>query len=420
MDTDSQNPGQTGDPVKGPLSHLKILDLSRILAGPWATQLLADLGARVIKVESLRGDDTRAWGPPFMEDNEGSQGDAAYFTCCNRNKESICIDFAQAEGAALVKRLIAQADVVVENFKVGGLAKYGLDYASLKVENPSLVYCSVTGFGQSGPYAHRSGYDFLIQGMGGLMSITGQPDGTPGAGPVKVGVAIADQFTGMYAATSILAALAHRDRTGEGQHIDCSLLDCQVAMLANQGANWLVGGQVPTRMGNNHPNLVPYRVYGVSDGHIIITCGNDQQFRRLCDALGMHELASDPRFEKNAGRVDNRTELEALLEDRLSSLTRDETISLLETAGVPCGPIHDLPEVYADPHIQARQLVIPSIREDGTEISTVAYPARFSATPPSYRRAPPTLGASTQAVLGSDLGLEQPEIEKLLRAGIIA
>lgn len=413
---DSNPPDTT---AKGPLSHLRILDLSRILAGPWATQLLADLGARVIKVESLKGDDTRAWGPPFMEESNGTNGDAAYFTCCNRNKESVCIDFSSAEGIGLVKRLVANADVVVENFKVGGLAKYGLDYASLSADNPGLIYCSVTGFGQTGPYAHRSGYDFLIQGMGGLMSITGHPDGSPGGGPVKVGVAVTDQFTGMYAATSILAALAHRDRTGEGQHIDCSLLDCQVAMLANQGANWLVGGQAPTRMGNNHPNLVPYRVYGVSDGHVIITCGNDQQFARLCDALDLPGLATDPRFARNAGRVDNRAELEALLEQRLACISREVTIRLLENAGVPCGPINEVPEVYADPHVQARGLVVPMTREDGTEITTVGFPAQFSATPASYRSAPPTLGENTQKVLASDLGLEQTEIDQLRIAGVI-
>lgn len=409
----------------GPLSHLTVLDLSRILAGPWATQVLADLGARVIKIESLSGDDTRRWGPPFLsgESDEGQTqtSDAAYFTCCNRNKESVCIDFSKPEGAELIRTLAGSADIVVENFKVGGLKKYGLDYATLHALNPRLVYCSITGFGQTGPYANRSGYDFLIQGMGGLMSITGQPETAEHrAEPLKTGVAIADEFTGMYAATSILAAITHRDQTGEGQHIDCSLFDSQVAMLANQGANWLVGKQTPHPMGNNHPNLVPYRAYPVADGHVIIACGNDRQFQSLCDVLDLKTTAVDARFRTNAGRVDNRDALEAILEDRLSHYSRNQIISALESAGVPCGPINTVPDVFADPQVAAREMVVPMTRADGFEFPTVAYPAKFSATPPTYRSAPPKLGTNTKALLEHDLNLDASAIEALVQAGVVA
>ncbi|WP_165856273.1 CaiB/BaiF CoA transferase family protein [Marinobacter sp. JSM 1782161] len=423
MSADASRDSDT--PVPGPLSHLTVLDLSRILAGPWTTQILADLGARVIKVESLTGDDTRRWGPPFLTreaDDDGVEAsDAAYFTCCNRNKESVCVDFSRPEGAELVRKLARSADILVENFKVGGLKKYGLDYASLRKENPRLVYCSITGFGQTGPYASRAGYDFLIQGMGGLMSITGQPETeTQRAEPLKTGVAITDEFTGMYAATSILAAIASREQTGEGQHIDCSLFDCQVAMLANQGSNWLVGKRTPKPMGNNHPNLVPYRAYPVQDGHVIIACGNDRQFRSLCDVLELTAVARDPRFLTNADRVDNRDLLEDRLEDRLAHFSRERIISLLETAGVPCGPINTIPEVFDDPQVIARDMVVPMKRSDGYEIPTVAYPAKFSATPAAYRSAPPNLGASTRALLQDELHMDKSTIEALIQSGVVA
>lgn len=404
----------------GALGHLKILDLSRILAGPWATQTLADLGADVIKVENPKGgDDTRTWGPPFTTNPDGGNGDAAYFTACNRNKQSVTIDFSKPEGADLVRKLARGCDIVVENFKVGGLKKYGLDYASLSAENPGLIYCSISGFGQDGPYAHRAGYDFMIQGMGGLMSVTGQPDAAPGAGPVKVGVAVCDLFTGMYASVSILAAIAHKDRTGEGQHIDCSLLDSQVSMLANQAANWLVGGMVPTRMGNNHPNVVPYRVYPTSDGHVIVTCGNDGQFQRLCQGLDAPDLANDKRFSSNADRIANRDQLDRRITELLSNHTRQSVIALLETVNVPCGPINELPDVFADPHIQARGREVAMQRPDGTRVPTVAFPATLGATPATYRTAPPSLGADTDKVLAEQLGIDRQAIADLRSRDIL-
>ncbi|MBN9469356.1 MAG: CoA transferase [Bosea sp.] len=403
----------------GPLSHLKVLDLSRVLAGPWAGQALGDLGADVIKVEAPQGgDDTRKWGPPFLDGPDNTR-DAAYFTACNRNKRSVTIDFARPEGAALVRRLAARCDVVIENFKVGGLVKYGLDHESLRSGDPRLIYCSITGFGQTGPYAHRAGYDFLVQGMGGLMSVTGQADGLPGAAPMKVGVAVSDLFTGMYAVSAILAALIHRDRTGEGQHIDCALLDCQVAMLANQGANWLAGGAVPTRMGNNHPNVVPYRVYPVVDGHVIVACGNDGQFRKLSAALGSPGLADDPRYATNEARVRNRAAIDDELTTLLAGLMRDEAIMRLERAGVPCGPINTLPDVFADPHVKARNLEIVLERSDGTGVNGVAFPARLSATPATFRAAPPLLGQHTEAVLGEELGLDSSAFACLRAQGVI-
>ncbi|MEO1276321.1 MAG: CaiB/BaiF CoA-transferase family protein [Pseudomonadota bacterium] len=406
------------------LGHLKVLDLSRILAGPWATQALADLGADVLKIERPDGgDDTRIWGPPFLEPAQDGRGeprrDAAYFTAANRNKRSLAIDFSQAEGAALVRRLAAKADVLVENFKLGRLAKYGLDYESLAALNPRLVYCSITGFGQEGPYAPRAGYDFLIQGMAGLMSITGQPDGSPGAGPVKVGVAVCDLFTGLYATTSILAALAWRDRSGLGQHIDCSLMASTVAMLANQNANHLVGGAAPGRMGNKHPNVMPYSVYPVSDGHVIIACGNDRQFGRLSEALGIGSLAADPRFATNAARIENRDLLDEHLNGALAAYDRDGAIALLEAVGVPCGPINTITDVFADPHVVAQALRVDLARDDGRVIPTVAYPAKLGATPARYHRAPPRLGADTVEALKSELDLDDETLAGLRAAGVI-
>ncbi len=405
---------------RGALDGLRVLDLSRILAGPWAAQILGDLGAEVIKVENPKGgDDTRHWGPPFVPGAAEEARTAAYFTSCNRNKRSLAIDFSRPEGAALVRDLARQSDVVIENFKVGGLAKYGLDYATLARDNPGLIYCSITGFGQTGPYAHRSGYDFLIQGMAGLMSITGQPDAAPGGEPMKVGVAVSDLFTGLYAAVSILAALNHRHETGEGQHIDCALFDSQAAMLANQAANWLVGGRRPGRLGNNHPSVVPYRPYPVRDGHIIIAVGNDGQFQRLCQALGAADLAKDPRYRTCADRVDNRDALDAALIERLAVLTREEAIGLLEDVNVPCGPINEVPEVFEEPNAKARDLVVALPDGNGGEIRSVAYPAKLGLTPAAYKLAPPKLGADSETVLSELLGLDAARLAALRDDGIV-
>lgn len=404
------------------LGHLKIIDMSRILAGPWASQTLADLGADVIKIENPDGgDDTRRWGPPFVTSPDGEPGDAAYYTAANRNKRSIAIDFRRDDGLTLIKNLVRDADVVIENYKVGGLAKYGLDYESLKAIKPDLVYCSITGFGQIGPYAHRPGYDFLLQAMGGLMSITGHPDSDANAaeahdgagGPVKVGVAVCDLFTGMYAATSILAALAHRDRSGEGQHIDLALMDGQIAMLANQGANWLVGNTVPGRMGNKHPNLVPYNAFPTRDGHIIIACGNDRQFQRLCDALGAEHLCEDERFASNADRIANREALEESIGALSAALSRQQVIETLEAAGIPCGPINNIDDVFEGEHAKSHALEVSQKRPDGVQVSTIAFPARLSATPATYRHAPPVLGSDTDQILEKELGLTPDEISRL-------
>ncbi len=390
--------------MPGPLSHLRVLDLSRVLAGPWATQFFADLGAEVIKVERPgAGDDTRGWGPPFVVDQDiaaGETGMAAYFTCANRGKKSVAIDFTRPEGAAMVRELARTADVVVENFKRGGLEKYGLDYAALRAVKPDLVYCSVTGFGQDGPYADRAGYDFMIQGMGGLMSVTGQPDGEPGAEPLKVGVAVVDLFTGMYAASGILAALAHRDRTGEGQHIDVALLDVQVAMLANQAANFLASGQAPQRLGNAHPNICPYQAFAAADGHVILAVGNDQQFQRFCAVAGAPELTVDERFLTNRSRVANRGALVDRLRSLFATRPRAWWIAALEREGVPCGPINSVADVFADPQVIARGLRVDGALEDGTPVSTVANPLKFSATPLGPWGVPPMLDQHRTAVLG--------------------
>jgi crotonobetainyl-CoA:carnitine CoA-transferase CaiB-like acyl-CoA transferase len=363
----------------GPLSHLKVLDLSRVLAGPWATQFLGDLGAQVIKVEKPgQGDDTRAWGPPWFEG-----GVSAYFTCANRNKRSVALDFTDAQGAAKVRELAAEADVVIENFKRGALVRYGLDYPALKAIKPDLVYCSITGFGQTGPYADRAGYDALIQGMGGLMSLTGEPDGEP----MKVGVAVVDLFTGMYASSGILAALAHRDRTGEGQHIDLALLDVQAAMLANQGANYLATGKAPRRLGNAHPSICPYQAFEAGDGFLILAVGNDDQFARFCAVAGVPELAEQSNFATNPARVANREQLVGLLSELFLSRPRAWWIEGLEAAGVPCGPISRLDEVFTNPQILARGMVI---EQDG--IRMVANPLKFSATPLGAPTSPPKLG----------------------------
>ena len=382
------------------LADIKVLDLSRILAGPSATQMLADLGADVVKIENPNGgDDTRGWGPPFIKTADGTRSEAAYFACCNRGKRSVSLDFTTEKGAQTARELAKVADILVENFKPGGLAKYGLDYATLKEINPRLIYCSITGFGHSGPYANRPGYDFLIQGMGGLMSITGQPDGAPGAEPVKVGVAICDLFTGLNSVSAILAALYYRTQTGEGQHIDCALLDCQVAMLANQSSNWLNCGITPQRMGNNHPSIVPYRVFAVADGHVIVNCGNDGQFSRLCGAVGKPEMAEDHRFKTNEARCENRELTDQILADILIDYERQPLITLLEGVNVPCGPINDIPAIFADPHLQHRQMEVQLSREDGSSFNGVAYPPKLSKTPARYASPPPELGAHNKEVL---------------------
>ncbi|MDB5860841.1 MAG: L-carnitine dehydratase/bile acid-inducible protein [Ramlibacter sp.] len=383
------------------LQGVKVLDLSRVLAGPWATQMLGDLGADVVKVERPgTGDDTRAWGPPWVEDAEKERLDvSAYFTCANRNKRSVAIDLANGDGQELVRQLAAQADVLVENFKVGGLKQYGLDHETLRKSNRGLIYCSITGFGQTGPYAQRPGYDFLIQGMGGLMSVTGRPDTEPGGGPMKVGVALVDLLTGLYASNAILAALQHRNRTGEGQYIDVALLDVQVAALANQAANYLVGERVPSRMGNAHPNIVPYQDFPTADGYMILTVGNDGQFARFCEAAGHPEWSVDPRFLTNAARVVHRDALLALLRSVTMTRPTREWVRLLEEAGVPCGPINDIAQVFSDPHVIARGLQVQVPHGEGADIHVVANPLRLSATPVAYRLGPPVLGAHTQEVL---------------------
>lgn len=407
--------------MAGPLSHIRVLDLSRILAGPWAGQNLADLGAEVIKVERPgMGDDTRGWGPPFLTDREGRQtSDAAYFLAANRGKKSVTIDFTQPEGQELVRRLAADCDIVLENFKVGGLAKYGLDYDSLRAVNPGIIYCSITGFGQTGPYRNRAGYDFLIQGMGGLMSVTGEPDGTPGGGPVKVGVAIVDIFTGMYAVTSVLAALAHRERTGDGEYIDISLLDVQVATLANQATNYLVSGRSPERLGNAHPNIVPYQALATSDGHIILAVGNDGQFAKFCAVAGCPELADDGRYITNAGRVRNRNRLIPVIEELFRGRTSAEWIAALEHAGVPCGPINTIAEVFANPQIQSRGMRIDVPHNGSGPVSLVGTPMKFTRAPLNDLQPPPQLGEHNDEILTGRLGVSSEERARLRRAGVI-
>ncbi|MGA8566589.1 MAG: CaiB/BaiF CoA-transferase family protein [Candidatus Binataceae bacterium] len=405
----------------GPLGHVRVLELSRVLAGPWAAQTLADLGASVIKVEKPgAGDDTRTYAPPYAANSDGSQSsESAYFLSTNRGKRSVTIDFIHPEGQKLVRALAAKSDVVIENFKVGGLAKYGLDYPSLQPLNPGLVYCSITGFGQTGPYRHKPGYDFMIQGIGGLMSITGEPDQRPGGGPMKVGVAVADIFTGLYATIAILGALAHRDRTGAGQHIDLALLDTQVAVLANQAMNYLVTGIAPQRLGNAHPNIVPYQVFAASDGHIIVAVGNENQFARMSEVIGRSDLASDERFATNASRVNHRAELIAILHGIFVTRTTRDWLDVLERAGVPCGPINTIADVFADPQVQARGLRLDLPHPAIGSVPSVANPIKYSVTPISYRSAPPTLGADTDEILREMLGVTPAEIARLRKACIV-
>ena len=384
--------------MAGPLKGIRVLDLSRVLAGPWATQCLADLGADVIKVERPKyGDDTRAWGPPFFGPPEDRQ--SAYYMGTNRGKRSLALDITSTEGQDIIRKLVIESDIFVENFKVGGLAKYGLDYASLKAINPGLIYCSITGFGQTGPYKNRPGYDLMIQGLGGLMSVTGNPDSTPGGGPLRAGVAVTDLFTGMYGTVGILAALYHRERTGKGQHIDMSLLDTQVATLANQSMSYLVSGKSPERQGNSHPSIVPYQSFATKDGHMILAVGNDSQFAGLCGVAGLTGLVEDTRFATNQARVENREALIAILEGVMAQKTTCDWVDLLSAANVPCGPINKIEDVFADEQVQSRGTKIEIADADGILVPGVANPIRFSDTKIEYSQAPPRVGEHTDEIL---------------------
>ncbi|MDT6994325.1 CaiB/BaiF CoA transferase family protein [Burkholderia cenocepacia] len=399
----------------GALSHIRVLDLTRVLAGPWCAQTLADFGADVIKVERPgAGDDTRHWGPPYLKDADGADtAEAAYYLAANRNKRSVTIDIATPEGQRIVRELAAQSDVVLENYKVGQLKKYGLDYDALRAVKPDLVYCSVTGFGQTGPYAHRAGYDFIVQGIGGFMSITGERDGEPGGGPQKAGVAIADLATGLYSTIAVLAALAHRDRTGEGQYIDMALLDVQVALLANMNTNFLASGKPPVRWGNAHPNIVPYQTFQTSDGWIIVAVGNDGQFRKFVEAGGRPELADDERFATNPSRVRHRDTLVPILAEMVKARGKADWIGALEAAGVPCGPINDLDEVFDNEQVVARGMQVALPHPCGADVKLVRNPIRMSATPPDARTAPPLLGAQTEEVLRDMLAYDDERIAAL-------
>ena len=408
-------------PMAGPLSHLTILDLSRVLAGPWCTQLLADLGATVIKIERPgNGDDTRAWGPPFLKDASGGDtSEAAYYLACNRGKLSVAVDFTKPEGQRIVRDLALQADVLVENFKVGGLAKYGLDYASVAALNPRLVYASITGFGQDGPYADRAGYDFIIQGMSGFMSVTGERDDLPGGGPQKAGVAITDLMTGMYAAVGILAALQHRERTGAGQHIDLALLDSAVAMMAVMGMNHLVSGTPPDRAGNAHQNIVPYQVFACTDGHLILAVGNDSQFAKFCAVAGHPEWARDARFARNVERVRNRDALVPLVAAAIATRPQREWLAALEEVGVPCGPINKLDAVFADPQLLARGMKLDLPHPLAGSVPQVNVPVKMSGTPLAPERPPPLLAQHTLQVLRERLALDDAAVARLASEGVI-
>ena len=401
------------------LAGVRVLDLTRILAGPTCTQLLGDLGAEILKIERPgAGDDTRKWGPPYVTGHGGEPtAESAYYLCANRNKRSVAVDIARPEGQDLIRRLLSRCDVLVENFKVGDLARYGLGYEQLAADFPRLVYCSITGFGQTGPYAPRAGYDFLAQGLGGIMSITGPADGEP----MKVGVGIADVMCGMYATVAVLAALRHRDLTGEGQHIDMALLDTQVAWLINEGTNYLLSGRVPRRLGNEHPNIVPYKVFESSDGYVILAVGNDAQFQRWCRFAGATELATDPRFATNSLRVQNRQALYALMPPIMRTRTTAAWVEGLAALGVPCGPVNDIEQVFADPQVQARgmRIEIPHATAGSGSVPLIANPIRMSRTPPTYRLSPPTLGEHTEATLSELLELGSDELAGLRASGVI-
>jgi len=404
-----------------PLDHIRVLDMSRILAGPWCGQTFADLGAEVIKIERPGvGDDTRSWGPPFMTDRDGNDTDeAAYFLSANRGKKSVTVDITKPAGQDLIRLLVVECDVLLENYKVGGLKKYGLDYDSLIKVNPRLVYCSITGFGQTGPYSPRAGYDFLIQAMGGLMSVTGEAEDKPGGGPQKIGVALSDILTGLYTTIGALAALAYRDKTGRGQHVDMGLLDVTIAAMANQAMNYLVTGKAPTMMGNAHPNIVPYEAYRAADHYIILATGNDGQYQRFCDVAGRADLAEDARFATNRDRVENRGVLGPILRDIIAAQSRSFWLAELEKVGVPCGPINNLEQVFDDPHVQARGARREVEHPAGGLIPTVANPIRLSESPIQYERAPPALGQHTDDVLADMLGMDAAGIAKLREDDVI-
>ena len=407
--------------MAGPLSHIRVLDLSRVLAGPWAGQNLADLGAEVIKIERPgTGDDSRAFGPPWIKDRAGKDTrDSAYFTSANRGKKSVTVNIAVPEGQALLRELARGSDLLLENYKFGDLTRYGLGYEQLRELNPRLVYCSVTGFGHTGPYRERPGYDFMIQGMGGMMSVTGEPDGTPGGGPQRAGVPIADIITGMYASIAICAALAHRERSGVGQHLDLALLDSQIALLAYQNTNYFATGVPPRRIGNLHPNIVPYQPFRASDGEVILACGNDNLYRKFCEAAGCPQLATDARFDTNGKRVENRAELARLLGEIFQKRTKREWLELLETAGVPNGPINDVAQVFEEPQVRARGVRIELEHAAAGKVPMVGSPMRFSGTPVEYRLAPPALGEHTAEVLRGVLGKSEAEIARLRAAAVI-
>lgn len=404
-----------------PLDHLRVLDMSRILAGPWCGQTFADLGAEVIKIERPGvGDDTRSWGPPFLKDKDGNEtDDAAYFLSANRGKKSVTVDITTPEGQGLIRNLALECDVLLENYKVGGLKKYSLDYESLSKLNPRLVYCSITGFGQTGPYSPRAGYDFLIQAMGGLMSVTGEAEGMPGGGPQKIGVALSDILTGLYTTIGALSALAYRDKTGRGQHVDMALLDVTIAATANQAMNYLVTGNAPAMMGNAHPNIVPYEAYKAADHYIILATGNDGQYQRFCSVAGRPGLATDERFATNRARVGNRAVLGPILNEIIAAKPRAFWLEELERVGVPCGPINNLEQVFDDNHVQARGARQEVEHSVGGSIPTVANPIRFSESPIEYDQPPPLLGQHTDDVLAEMLGLDTAAIGRLRAANII-
>jgi crotonobetainyl-CoA:carnitine CoA-transferase CaiB-like acyl-CoA transferase len=403
------------------LSNIRVLDLSRILAGPWCTQNLADLGAEVIKIERPgAGDDTRAWGPPWLPGQDDSHSpDSSYYSAANRGKKSVTVDITTAEGQDNIKRLARSSDVFIENFKVGTLKKYGLDYESIRKENPAIIYCSITGFGQSGPYAHRPGYDFVFQGMGGMMSITGERDDLPGGGPQKVGIALADIITGMYSTIAILAAINHRSKSGKGQNIDMSLLDCIVALGSNQVTGYFAGGKVPGRMGNAHMSLVPYGVYPTADGHIIIAIGNDEQWQRYCAVIGRTDLAADPDFTRVTGRIVNRERLDVELKQTMQTKDSATWLEALEEHNVPCGPINNYEQVFQNEQVIHRNLRVDLEREDGARIAMAASPLRLADTPPSYDLPPPLIGQHTDEVLGDLLDMDPAALEALRAAGVI-
>ena len=407
--------------MPGALSHIRVLDLTRILAGPWCTQILADLGAEVIKIERPgAGDDTRAWGPPYLKDTDGNDTrESAYYLSCNRGKKSVTLDLSTTGGQDIVRKLASQSDLLIENYKVGGLRQYGLDYESLKGANPRLIYCSITGFGQTGPYASNAGYDFIIQAMGGMMSITGERDDLPGGGPQKVGVAVSDLMTGMYATVALLAALAHRERTGEGQYIDMALLDSEVAMVANLGSNYLISGKAPGRMGNAHQSIVPYQSFATADGHMILAVGNDNQFSKFCGVAGRPEVALDPRFATNPNRVRNRPMLVPLVAEIMRTRTTRQWLEALEPARVPVGPINNLAQVFADPQVQERGMKVEAPHPLAGKVPMVASPINLSRTPVEHKIAPPTLGQHTDEILTALLGLTEQEIAQLRERGVL-